>query len=79
MRQRTPIERIVVCAPTWSIETWLLFLADEPNVDESQSLKQRFERGADLDLDALAKRLREAKNSALPSMQAAIVELTRVR
>lgn len=76
---RRPAERIAVCVPTWSIETWLLFLANEPNVDESQSLKQRFEHGADLDLDALAKRLREAKNSGLPSLQTAILELRRIR
>lgn len=76
---RQPAERIAICAPTWSIETWLLFLAGEPDVVESESLKQRFERGEGADLDVLAKRLREAQSSPLPSIQAAIVELKRVR
>ena len=75
---RGPRERIAICTPTWSIETWLLFLAGEPDVGEAESLKTRFERG-DFDFDALAKQLRESQNSALPSIQAGIVELNRVR
>ena len=76
---RTPTERIAICVPTWSVETWLLHLGGTPNISESVSLKVQYERGGQGDLASLADALRDAKTSPLPSMQAAITELVRVR
>src|SRR5204863_200353 len=41
---RQAADRIALPTPTWSIETWLLFLLGDDNVDESESSKEIFER-----------------------------------
>jgi len=38
--ERAPDDRIVLLAPTWSVETWVLWLDGEP-VKESESTKDR--------------------------------------
>ena len=43
-KPRSPEERIATPVSTWSIETWLLALLGAEAVDESMSLKRRFER-----------------------------------
>lgn len=40
-------ERIAVCVPTWSIETWLVALSSAADVDESKSFKRDWEKRRD--------------------------------
>ncbi len=74
-------ERIAICAPTWSIETWVLWLCGE-EVTESVSLKDRLPpdkfRGK-LD-DAIAKwdPPRDKEADQVPSLSAGRVELQRL-
>jgi len=41
-----PAEKIALLVPTWSIETWLLALLGEDDIEESKTLKTRFDRRA---------------------------------
>lgn len=77
---RAPSDRIAVLVPTWSIETWLLWLSGKL-VSESQSYKQQ------LDGAAFRREVRAAVNAwplerveekeSIPSLVAARVELKR--
>lgn len=77
--ERAPADRIVLLAPTWSVETWVLWLGGE-TVNESESAKER------LPSDEFRKRLKEAvahwrspqQRDDLPSLANARVELKRL-
>ena len=43
MEPRQSNEHIAIPVPMWSIETWLLALLGHPDVNETESLKQRFD------------------------------------
>lgn len=46
-QRRQPADRVAVCVPTWSIETWLLWLCGAGEVDERTAYKRSglFQRG----------------------------------
>ncbi len=53
---RKPSERIATPCPTWSIETWLLWLDDVDGVREDAPLKNAYERRAEARVIRLAAR-----------------------
>ena len=69
-------EPIAICVPTWSIETWFLWLIDG-DVDEESSLKDAFSRLPRQDLGDLAARFM-SKQAPPPSAAAAKAELDRI-
>jgi hypothetical protein len=85
LEARQPNERIATPIPTWSIETWLLVLLGEANVDESVSRKQDFmrrysEKGERAVLRAAAQawRARADQFPSVPSLADSKVELDRI-
>ena len=78
----TDAERVLVCVPTWNIETWLAYLADE-EIDESVSDYPRFdgrESECEAQVQTLAVMCREQRLRPLapPSLEAACEEHRRV-
>lgn len=77
--ERTPEDRIAILAPTWSIETWVLWLRNE-QVGESEQTKAR------LSSDDFRRALRDAitrwqappREGELPSLAQGRVELMRL-
>lgn len=74
-------ERIALCIPTWSIETWLLALTGDTSVDEARSCKREWNRVPDA-----KRRAREAVgiwltpgiSISLPSLRDGFRELDRL-
>lgn len=84
---RQPGERIVLLVPTWSVETWLLHLLGEPDVDESprsvggQTWKERYEHRFQKTEGDAAKRAAagwSARRPGLASLDDAALELERL-
>lgn len=40
--QREPGDRIAICVPTWSVETWVLWLCGDGSVTEDRKYKSRY-------------------------------------
>jgi len=81
--ERDAADRIAIWVPTWSIETWLLWLNGDHAIDESTSLKNRV--ADDQQGRQLAKKAAEAwepahpeESESLPSLAAARIELLRL-
>lgn len=81
---RAAQDRIVIWAPTWSIETWILALAGQRGIDESERQKRsrvwsRAERGAMMDA-AVENWVnpRDCPSLPLPSLDLAKEELRRL-
>ena len=80
--QRAPGERIAICVPTWSIETWLLWLCGETGIREDTSYKRQV---AEEDCRRLVKEavdawesIREDEDESVPSLAAARSEVIRL-
>ncbi len=80
-----PADPIAVFVPTWSVETWLAYLCEQPGVDESRSLKDDpADRALWADGAVEAATIRQAvaawnpRAVALPSLTAAYREAGRV-
>ena len=78
----TDAERVLVCVPTWNIETWLVYLTDG-DVDESVSDYPRFdgrESECQPPVEALASMCRasDLRLPAPPSLEAACSAFDRV-
>lgn len=76
---KRPEERVALCIPTWSIETWLLALRGTPALSEGRSYKADY-READRREPGLAGRLwcEQEGACALPSCLDARIELNRL-
>lgn len=86
-RERT--ELIVICVPTWSIETWELWLCGDHEIDEEQELKTRFHKAqqhgeasaksaAKAWFRALSSEEEVVEQHRLPSLTAGRVEVERL-
>jgi len=80
-RERQASEPICICVPTWHIETWLLWLLGEGTIDETEPLKERYERYLRthrVDVSDLARKFSSGGDDELPSMSHARAELARL-
>lgn len=83
IEKRGADQRISTPVPTWSIETWLLVLLGEEDVDESSSFKEQFEKrygGKDEGraIRSAAKEWRTASAPSAPSLEDGREELQRL-
>ncbi len=87
--KREPTELIVICIPTWNIETWELWLCGDRAIDENHDYKNRFRdalRRGDVSAKDAAKSWfrsrapeeRVHEREALPSLSAGRDEVERL-
>ncbi len=81
--RRSEDDRIAICTPTWSVETWILWLSGKrPDIDETTKCKNDIQ---DKEFETLLRRAVDLWHSApreeadkLPSLHAARSELKRL-
>ncbi len=89
LSKREQTELIVICVPTWSIETWELWLCGDREIDEDHRYKTRYQgakrRGeasaksaAKAWFSSLSPEEQELEQETLPSLAAGRVEVERL-